>query len=240
MNWSKAKTILIIALIITDVFLLLMYGKSSFTSKEFSDNEALAELLGRNGIHINADAIPKKHYDLPVLYVQNAGAGEKDVSGENNVRVSGDNNTDYKKASDAFIKAAGSDYKTAVFHGIERENGCVTAIYKNAANNTAIENNRIALVFRNGVLEGFSYKWLTVTGAHNKPQKTISAAQALLLFMALDGRETDIHVDRMEMVYWLDESVQIDMPVFEDTAFPMWKISYNNGGYDYIDAYGYN
>jgi len=43
MNWSRAKTILIIALLITNVFLILTYGEFHFRSDEFKDHKALAE-----------------------------------------------------------------------------------------------------------------------------------------------------------------------------------------------------
>jgi len=71
MNWSRAKTILIAALIITNVFLLVTYGDFNFNSDEFRDHKALSEFLAQKNIFVDAEIIPKENRDMPVLFVQN-------------------------------------------------------------------------------------------------------------------------------------------------------------------------
>ena len=154
MNWAKAKTILIIALIITDVFLIFTYGKFGAGNDEFKDHKALSEFLAQKNIFVDTEAIPSKHQDMAVVFVQKEG----------------------------------DDFK---------------------------------------VIESSS-----------KKQKTISAAQGLLLFMMQKSGGESIYIESIDMVYWLDESsVDTETAVSADTAFPVWKIIYNGGEISYIDAF---
>jgi len=241
MNWSKAKTILIITFVITDIFLLFIFFKPGAASAEFKDTAQLTEFLSARGIYVDAEQIPGKHKDLPVLYVHSQreySAIDKLIEDKSRWKVEGKNDEDYKKMADAFIKEAGSVYSSAKFSGIERDEGLVKVIYISEVNKITVETSRIVCIFKDGELSDFDCNWLEVIEFHDKPQKTISAAQALLLFMAItsDDKE-EIYIEDIEMVYWLDESVEIELPVSEDTAFPVWKITYNGGEFKHIDAF---
>jgi len=157
MNWSKAKTILIIALLVTDLFLIFTYGKFGFGSDEFRDYKALSEFLAQKNIFVDAGIIPKEHKDMAVQFVQKEGDELKAI------------------------------------------------------------------------------------GFHDKKQKTISAAQGLLLFMTQNEKEEAVYIESINMVYWLDESnLNTETAVSADTAFPVWKIVYNGGEVSYIDAFEHN
>ena len=245
MNWSRAKTILIIAFVITDIFLLFIYFKPGIKSEEFNDNKALAEFLAQKGIYVDEKTIPRGQYDLAVLYVhgedESCGAFDLLLSpGKGRWKAEGDGDKDYQQAADAFIKEAGGAFVTAVFDGIIRDEGYVKAVYKNVINGITIETSNVIVIFRDGTIVDYDCDWLEIKGFHENSQKTISAAQALLLFMALNEDGAEAYIDSIEMVYWLDETVQIDLPVSEDTAFPMWKITYNGGDHRHIDAFEHN
>jgi len=243
MNWSKAKTILIIAFIITDIFLIIVYFKPAIESETFNDNEALAKFLAQKNIYVDADRLPKARGDVPVLFVHNENADCEEMKSllkEQRWRADGNEDEDYKKAAGAFIKETGLRYNTASFSGIDRTGEYVRAAYKNVVNNLKVEKSYVTCIFKDSVLIEVDCDWLKVIRIHDKPQKTISAAQALLLFMAQNIDSGSIYIDDIEMVYWLDESVQIDVPVSEDTAFPVWKITYNGGDFNYIDAFEHN
>ena len=186
MNWSKAKTILIAALIITDLILILTYGNFSFKDEEFKDHEALAEFLAQKSIYVEAGVIPALHKDMPVLYVQKEGlscGGRHEIYLKNNQPV-------------------------------------------------------VVCVFEDGSVKEDACEWLKPVSFHNKKQKTISAAQGLLLFLAQNPEKKDVYIDKIEMVYWLDESgLDDEAAVSVDTALPVWKIVYNGGEVSYIDAY---
>jgi regulatory protein YycI of two-component signal transduction system YycFG len=173
MDWSKAKTILILALIFTDLLLIATYGEFDFKSGSFNDSRALSEFLAQKNIYVDEDLIPLKHRAMPVLYVSGKGNGD---AGGREFAISGE--------------SADGDY-TLRFH--------------------------------------------------NRKQETISAPQALLMFMAQtrEYEHGDIYIDSIEMVYWLDEIISVENPVLEDTALPVWKIVYNGGAAAYIDAYAH-
>jgi hypothetical protein len=180
---------------------------------------------------------------MPVIFVHkrdNSGEGIKKLLGENNFTAAGSGDADYIKAADALIKAAGQDYGTAAFESINRSGEYTDVLYKNIVNNTTVEKSYIICSFEKDALSGVESEWLSAVRVNNKTQKTISAAEALLLFMSQNKILADIHIDSIEMVYWLDESVPLPMPVFEDTALPVWKISFNGGDYNYIDAFEHN
>jgi len=245
MNWSKAKTILIIAFVITDIFLLFVYFKPGIAAEEFGDNRALSAFLAQRGIYVDEKAIPRGQNDLPVLYVHNEDRNCMAINallsrGKDARRAEGDKDEDYKKTADALIKEAGDAFNTAMFNGVERDGEYVKVFYKNVVNNIAIETSYVICIFKGGIIVDYECDWIEIVRSHENPQKTISAAQALLLFMAQTDGSESIFIDSIEMVYWLDATVQIDMPVSEDTALPVWKITYNGGDFEHIDAFEHN
>jgi len=242
MNWSKAKTILILALIITDVFLILAYGDFGFTGGGFKDNKALADFLAQKGIFVNAAIIPVKHDDMPVLFVQNEdGCTDRMralLSESSLQKVTGGKDEDYMKAADSFIKSSGPGFESAVFKSVERSGDEVLVTYKNVIRGITIEKSDMTCVFKGGILADVNCAWLKAVNFNNKKQKTISAAQGLLLFMMQNEGKKDIHIDSMDMIYWLDDSgIDIETAVSADTALPVWKIVYDGGEVSYIDAF---
>jgi len=243
MNWSKAKTILIIALIITNGFLILTYGNFGAKSESFRDTAALSEFLAEKSIYVDAGAIPLQNRDMPVLYVYNE-AGNCEalslISSGSERRAGGTGDEDYKRAADSFIREFGQKYGTAVFYGLTREGDSVRVVYGNAVHDVTIEESYLICVFKNGVLTDVECDWLEVVSVPGKPQETVSASQSLLLFMAQAEIGAGIYIDGIEMVYWLDRSVELGAPVSEDTALPVWKITFNGGDFSYIDAFVHN
>lgn len=73
MNWQKAKTVLLIALLITDIFLagILLADRQRIAPEEDSEafHRKTAEILNENGMALNAE-IPADGEMLPVLDVK--------------------------------------------------------------------------------------------------------------------------------------------------------------------------
>ena len=242
MNWSKAKTILIAALIITDIFLIVTYMDFGFDDEEFSDYEALSGFLAQKNIFVAENTIPERSKDMPVLFVQSDNLDYdwfvKTVSESYSQRIENGEDEDYAQITGQLLKEAGPAYDTAVFERVERSGGYARAIYKNAIDGVAVEKSHIAFVFVDGDLCDFECDWLAAVNFHNRKQRTISAAQALLLFMAQLDEAEAVYIDGIEMIYWLDEeSLDSETAVSADTALPTWKIAYNGGKVSYIDGY---
>jgi len=249
MNWSRAKTILIIALIITDVFLILTYGDFNFRSDGFKDHKALSEFLAEKNIYIDAEIIPKKNNDMPVLSVQNEEIDFDMINGLlfGNVklwRVSEDKDEEYIREAELFLSelAEGGGVskemkQNAVLKAIERDGEDTKVIYKNVVNGITIEKSYFIITFKDKVMTNVECEWLSAVSFSNKKQKTISAAQALLLFITKMEDKKDTYIDSIEMIYWLDEASIVTQTTVADTAFPAWKIVYNGTDAAYIHAY---
>ena len=72
MNWSRAKTILIILFLCTNVFLLTALALSSVNKSVVSEEiiSSTVDILERNGVKISAGIIPEKSEILPVIDLQ--------------------------------------------------------------------------------------------------------------------------------------------------------------------------
>ena len=71
MNWSKSKTILIMALIFTNVFLLFSYISLHFqtTGTVVAEDTATVDFLRRSNIYVY-DEIPKFLFNVPEGFAQ--------------------------------------------------------------------------------------------------------------------------------------------------------------------------
>jgi len=243
MNWSRAKTIMIVALICTNIFLIYTYIDFRTEEEGFQDTKTLAEFLSQKSIYVDPAIIPLVHSDMPVIYVYNQDGGCDTMNkmlAESVFRAEGERDNDYKSVAESMLGEAGPKYSTAEFLEILREEELVKAVYKNVVNGIRVEKSNVVFYFNQGFLENVVCNWLEVINYHQNPQRTISASQALLLFMAQRAVPGEIDIESIEMVYWLDESIHVEAPVSEDTALPVWKITYNEGMVEYIDAYEHN
>ena len=73
MNWSKAKTILIIFFICTNLFLLLTITMSAGRTSIVTDDIAASTIaiLKNNRIYIDSETIPRKTHSIPMMKVKN-------------------------------------------------------------------------------------------------------------------------------------------------------------------------
>lgn len=73
MNWSRAKTILIIFFICTNLFLLATIIASTNKTTIITDDiiSSATQILKNNQIEINPDIIPRKSQHLPILEAEN-------------------------------------------------------------------------------------------------------------------------------------------------------------------------
>jgi len=255
MDWAKAKTILIIALIITNGFLIAVYGNFGVGGDGFTDHSALSEFLAERNIYVDAEIIPQDHREMSILFVQNL---EIDHDQINHVLRSiafeplppgARADADYVEAANLAIQLLGLNeeaavFKTiaenAVFCRIERDDDGrqTTVSYKNVIDGITLEKSHITLLFEDGLPVHIESEWLEAVNFHNRKQQTISAAQALLLFLAQIDDKKNIYIDRIEMIYWLDETIiDTQTAIASGTAFPTWKITYNGTEAVHILAY---
>jgi regulatory protein YycI of two-component signal transduction system YycFG len=84
MDWSKAKNILIIAFIVTNVFLVITIERNLFREPNLplpidKTIQSVTHVMGEKGIYINTD-IPRTMTPMPVLEVEYETYEDKDIS----------------------------------------------------------------------------------------------------------------------------------------------------------------
>lgn len=241
MDWPKAKTILIIAFLATDLFLVVSLGFQGYKATEYTDRETILAVLERQNIYVQV-SLPQKHSDMPVVYVQHEKYDEAHIEAllaacqplPPNTRE----DVEYQKEAERFIRDVGISQETLVFDKILQDANGTTVVFRNEIGGIPIEKSAIFCTFKEGVLVEFEWDWLRVDGFNNRKQETISAIDALLVFMEMkpDAQEGRIVIEGVQMVYWLDEN-SINVNAIMDTAIPAWKITYNGGSVEYINAY---
>lgn len=242
MDWTKAKSILIMALIVTNLVLVFTYV---FKDDIFESNDETVlgdtiKLLESKNIYIKTD-IPKKQGRMPVLSVEydtiNQDVLEEQLINQKPILNSGLNETNIIEATTKFIDSCGFLTENVRFDNIEKKDDKIIVTYKNYINNIAIEDSYIICTIRNKKIEDIQRYWLNPVQLGKTKKEIIPAAAALIKFLSENNEDKKIFVEDISLVYWLDStSFDTESPV-SDTAFPAWKIIYNHGKIMHIMAY---
>ncbi len=242
MDWTKAKSILIMALLITNLVLIgtYVFQNNRFGNDEEMMQEATVKLLAEKNIFVETD-IPERHKRMPKLTVQYDTMDEDviqgQLAGQKPLPVSERSDENLIAMADSFIEACGLMTENVTFESIEREGSRISITYKNYINNIAIEESYIICTVQDGKIRDFRRYWLNPVEVNETDKEVIPAAAALIKFMSGNTEEEEIHVQNISLVYWLDSSVfDAESPV-TDTAFPAWKITYNGGKIQHIMAW---
>lgn len=242
MDWTKAKSILIVALIVTN---LVLVGAYYFQNHSLDNNEdemqaVTVKLLEDKNIFLQTN-IPQNHARMPKLTVQ-FDTMKQDVIDEqlaNQTVLSEKDQTDEKliaKTSE-FIINCGLMTDNVTFDNIERANNEIKVTYKNYIDGIAIEDSYIICTLKDGKITDFKRYWLNPIEVSDIKKGVIPAVAALIKFMSENTEAEKVYVEKISMVYWLDsESFDAESPV-TDTAFPAWKITYNHGKVKHILAW---
>ncbi len=241
MDWSKAKTILIIALIITNIFLLADYFTGVKDTDEIDNTEMLITMLADSEIYVSN--IPNEHRSMPSLTVKYAAPGNDEVAALLESAAITVENPETGDAEEAYIEAAKdfvsylgmmSEYAEPHFYGDVK--GSAEVEFECIRNEYRIDGSYMRCIFKNGHLEAFESYWLEPVELSNRRLSTISASAALISFMTEHSGDVPVTVEKIEMVYWVDAETFDTKTMVEDTALPAWRIELANGEIVHIDA----
>lgn len=242
MDWTKAKSILIVALLITNLVLIATYVSQN---NRFQDNEqemqdVTIKLLEDKNIYIKTE-IPKEHHRMSKLTVQYDKLNEDIIQKQlaEQKALSGSELTDENLISmtEKFLESCGLLTENVTFDSIDHTGENLTVNYKNYINGIAIEDSYIALTVEDGKITDLKRYWLNPVEISKIEKEVIPAAAALIKFMSENETGEKIYVTGISLVYWLDSGTfDAESPV-TDTAFPAWKITYNQGKVKYIPAW---
>jgi len=242
MDWTKAKTILIVALLATNLFLILTYGLDRL-EPEREKRDALLTILENNQITLEGE-IPETPGKIPLLYVEYSGITreilQKQIR-EKSYRTPAGNTGEEElvKAGENFLRDMGLLENTLSFDKITSIGGRKVVQYINQSNGMKVETSYIRLYFRQGILVDGDIYWLEIRETSQKKRNVISPSEALIRFMG-ETREMErpFTIHGVELVYWLDDSsFEGEGTTIADTALPAWKISFGEDRVHYIYAY---
>jgi regulatory protein YycI of two-component signal transduction system YycFG len=242
MDWTKAKTILIIALLITNIFLLVTYTLSN-SDNETSEEELLREtiaLLEEKNIYVKGE-LPSVYQKMPVLMVQydrlDPDFLRKKLAEQTPMESKSGSRKEIVKMVEAFLKDCGIWSPNVILDKVEQQDNKTYVHYKNEYEGYLVEDSYIICTVENGVITEVDRFWLKPKGLGQAKKATISASAALLSLMREKDQREAILVEDMELVYWLNPSDYEGETAISDTALPAWKITYNDGKVKHISAY---
>lgn len=239
MDWSKAKNILIIALLATNIFLLVTYMTNNENESSITDHEVLFSVLEGENVFFDTE-MPKRIDRLPAITLTYRDCsdiiGEKLKSEE---YVLGDNlNEDYyEKMATKFLKDCELYNDNIRFDSLAREGNRVVVKYNNYYKDIKIGGSCTEIIFENERITDASVQFVAAEEKSKRKLNVISPEEALLIFMSEKDYEKNVTVEDMELVFWVNDSTFDGEMLVSDTAFPAWQISYNNGNIKYIEAY---
>jgi len=242
MDWTKAKSILIVALIVTNIVLVLTYVYKDDIFKS-TDETVLSDtiaLLESKNIFIETD-IPEKNSRMAVLTVEydtmDQDLLEELLLNQKAQPMSGLSDNDIINMAEEFINKCGYLTENVKYESIEKAGSKFIVTYKNYIDEIAIEDSYIICTISDGKIEEIQRYWLNPVELGKTKKEIIPAVAALLKFMSNNDQDEKILVEDISLVYWLDsDSFNTESPV-SDTAFPAWKITYNHGKIKHIMAY---
>lgn len=241
MDWTKAKTILIIALLVTNLFLVFTYGMNKAEETEDREELLLSVLEDRN-IFLSVE-IPPKPRKMPVLYIEYSGFDQEKINSlleERTYQVKEGvvNDENLRSAADLFLRDSELQTENVVFDKIEEVDGAQVVRYKNVVDDLEVEESFIRCHFQNGSLTYVESYWLEAKDFSEKKRSVISGSEALIAFLSQKPEsDAKITIDSMELVYWLDATTFDGEALVRDTALPAWKIVYNGKEEKFIYAY---
>lgn len=242
MDWTKAKSILIVALLVTNLVLIATYlsQNNRFWDDEREMRDVTVKLLEEKNIFVETD-IPEGHRRMPKLTVSYDKVDEetvqKQLAAQKSLPIRERSDENLIALTEAFIEACGLMTDTVTFDRIEHKEKETLVTYKNYINGTAIEDSSIVCTIRNGKITDFQRNWLKPVEINDIEKEVIPARAALIKFMSENTEEEKIYVEDISLVYWLDSSVFDAESPITDTAFPAWKITYNRGKIQHILAW---
>lgn len=243
MDWTKAKKILIIALLITNIFLAWNVISERMASRTSSGDvvQQTIQLLKSRNIYVNSD-IPIKYNKMPVLEVLLEKFDKRTYKEKlkHQTALSPDKRSekDIIDMTKAFIEENGLFSNTMRQESITKQGNTYIITYRNYYDGIPIENSYLKLTIEDGKIVDISRFWLKPTVGKSKRTKEIMPSTAALIkFMSEQKAGEIINISDIELVYWIDTTIDMAQTASSDTALPTWKITYNNGKQKFYSAY---
>lgn len=234
MDWTKAKTILIVALLATNLFLIYSHQTRHIDVGEEGNDEAIAQLMEQRNLELAVE-IPKNHPNVHILHGEYLSVDDEEVKALAESLPPVDSG--YEKTAEDFLEYLGIYDEAVVYEetvGASAEyDACVHFI--NRVDGLQIAENFIDVYFKDGQVSDMKYHFLDDVELSQRRVETISAAVAAMSIGSESPNEKLVITD-IRPVYWVPETdIELGETV-SDTAFPAWEITLESGEKRYVEA----
>lgn len=241
MDWTKAKSILIVALIFTNIVLLCVNISNRMSADRTRQvTEKTIAILEQKNVALEVE-LPLKKEKLPVLSVRYSSYDEETVMANimgQSAQYREDSREGAIAAADAFLEECGFMDENVALDNCLAEDAGYTVIYKNVMEGWEIEESYMICRVKNGAVTDFNRQWLTPIEFGTNTKEVIPVTTALMKFISEKPEGRNV-INDISMVYWLDRGTDNVNPeqAESDTALPTWRIRYNGGKEMFIIAY---
>lgn len=264
MDWGKAKSILIVALLITNIFFLCTYIQLNKEQKETLKGSNVIELLEKHGITLNT-SLPKWHSEWGLLEIEYLEIKNSKLTIPQSARASFDINDELPVISSAalqnervknlylrdarqvlkYLEVTEDTYRLTEYRadiesvgdaGEEVPAVDVELKFEAIYNEMSVDGLYFILRYRNDELVDIDYKWYKSLHESRK-YSTIPPEAALVKFMGdFEGKKATI--EDIRMMYKVGGAPAGTEPALSDTAAPVWRITLKNGEVFEVDGFG--
>jgi hypothetical protein len=241
MDWTKAKNILIAALLVTNLVLLSAYVLRESQRAGAGDDDTMRRILTEYNVFLET-TLPKQPDPMAVLYVQPEIENKtliKEVLAKQKPLPVGERGEDEMlAAADAVLERCGlMTENTKLASPLEKKGGATVVRYRDVFDGIPVEESYILCTIENGRITDLNRKWYTPLKLHDTKGEIIGPMEALMQLLPDKNDEETIIVRNMELVYRVDPDRPMDESLVEDTALPAWKITDSTGSVIYIAAF---
>jgi hypothetical protein len=240
MDWTKAKNILIIALLVTNLVLLGAYVLRE-TQRSDDDEETLRRILTEYKVFLETET-PRRPAPMAVLYVrpetEDEALIEKALAEQEPIPVAARDRDSLLNAANAVLERCGLLTENAKPETPFQTEGEKTIIrYRDVFEGIPIEESYILCTMENGRVTKIGRKWYTPLELHDAKGEIIGPTEALMQLLPEKDKEKALIVRDMELVYHVNPDRPGAESLIGDTALPAWKVTDDEGGVSYIAAY---
>lgn len=195
MDWGRAKNILLVVLVATNIFLISVYGIRYEQNKE--NNSELYSYtisqLEKNNILLNC-SIPEHPSKLTSLTVQyskyDSSVVNKAVKKASDENPRARDEEDFIQAADDLVEKCGLKTEgTSVEQTVYEDNGTVTVEYGNRYEAVPLQECYMKVIFQDGKIERLERKWMEPVEEGETRLEITEPATALLSFIDVVKKE---------------------------------------------------
>ncbi len=239
MDWTRAKTILIAALLMTNLFLVLMYVSDGGGDEIGIDCDDVVTLLETKNIFLETE-IPGTFPAAEVLTVNHIEFKDDEIAALTEAVKAvpaGADDREYIKSAKEFFEYMGLSCDYLYCTDVQRDGDTVALEYKTRVDDIDVEVSHMVCTFKNNKIQSVSGNWFESQRLSKKKFEALPAVEALLSFVSDRPEQGPITIKDIEPVYWIGDEYNEDVGFLSVTALPAWKITYNDEKTVYIDAF---